>query len=74
MADKITLDFEKNLITFDTDSEKGTEYNSSLSERKEAILKAMGYELVDITKEINAINEFINGEITEEELEKSLEE
>ena len=34
MADKVTLDFETGMITWDTDSQKGTEYCPDLKERK----------------------------------------
>lgn len=74
MANKIILDFEKNEITWDMPEVSGMEYNPKLSERKEAILEAMGYQLVDMRKEIEAINAFVNGEMSEEDLEKIFEE
>lgn len=58
---KVTLDFEKNMITWDTDNMKGTEYCPELAERKQDILDAMGYSETDISEEIDAINGFLNG-------------
>ena len=74
MADKMTLDFENNIITWDTDSQKGTEYFEGLKEMKEKILTLIGYEMINITPVINTINDFLNGKITEEELRKIVDE
>lgn len=74
MADKITLDFENNIIEFDTENQKGTEYCEDLKEMKEEVLKLLGYETVDVTPAINAINQYLNGEIEEEELRKKMDE
>lgn len=68
MANKLTLDFETGMITWDTDSQKGTEYCHDLAERKADILKAMGYETVDFSPVVKSMNAFANGEITEKEL------
>lgn len=68
MADRVTLDFETGMITWNTDSQKGTEFCPDLAERKSAILAAMGYESVDFTPAVAAFNAFVNGQITEEEL------
>lgn len=73
MADKVTLDFENGIITWDTDSQKGTEHCPDLAERKAAILAAMGYEVVDLTPTVTAINAYANGELTEEEFFERLE-
>ena len=68
MADKVTLDFETGMITWDTNSQKGTEFCADLAERKAAILAAMGYESVNFAPAVAAFNAFVNGQITEEEL------
>lgn len=68
MADKLTLDFENNMITWDTDFQQGTEYCDGLKERKSTILKAMGYETVDFSPVVKSMNDFANGKITQEEL------
>lgn len=44
MADRVTLDFETGMITWDMDSQKGTEYCPDLAERRDKILAAMGYQ------------------------------
>ena len=72
MADKVTLDFETGMITWDTDSQKGTEFCPDLKERKAAILAAMGYETIDFTPTADAINAYANGEMTEAEFLKRL--
>ena len=72
MADKVTLDFETGMITWDTDSQKGTEFCPDLKGRKAAILAAMGYETVDFTPTVAAINAYANGEMTEAEFLKRL--
>lgn len=68
MADKLILDFENNEITWDTDVQTGTEIVPDLAKRKIQILEAMGYGSIDLTKEVQAINAHINGEISQEEL------
>ena len=68
MADKITLDFETGMITWDTDSLRGEEYCPDLKERKPQILAAMGYEPVDFSPVIESFNAFANKNITEKEL------
>lgn len=74
MANKVTLDFETGMITWDTDSQKGTEYCHDLAERKADILKAMGYETVDFSPAVKIINDFANGKISEDELMKRINE
>ena len=74
MADKMTLDFENNIITFETDNQQGTEYCEGLKDMKAAVLELLGYETVDITPAINAINQFLNGEMSEAELRKKMDE
>lgn len=68
MADRLILDFEKNEITWDTDAQTGTEICPDLAKRKMRILEAMGYGPIDLTKEVQAINAHVNGEISTEEL------
>lgn len=63
MANKVTLDFEKNEVIWDTDSQKGIEFCPDLAARKPQILAAMGYETVDMSSAVNAVNAFINGDI-----------
>lgn len=67
MANKVTLDFEKNKITWDTDVQKGTEFVADLSERRASILAAMGYETVEFSPAISALEDLINLEISEDE-------
>lgn len=74
MADRIILDFENEVITWNTDGQKGTEIYIGLKEKKEAILKAMGYEVVDFSSIVHNINEYINGGISQEELLNKMEE
>ena len=70
--DKVTLDFENNIITWETDAQQGTEYCPDLSAKKAAILAAMGYAAVDLTKMVNAFQSYVNGQISAEELEQVL--
>lgn len=70
MADKVTIDFENEIITWDTDNQKGTESCPGISKRKNDILTAMGYESVDFSPVVNSFNAFINGQITKDELIK----
>jgi Holliday junction resolvasome RuvABC DNA-binding subunit len=70
--DKVTLDFENNMIEWDSDTQKGTEHCPDLHERKAAILAAMGYEQYDLTDVVNTVNAFANGEMTIDELEEQL--
>ena len=73
MADKVTLDFENNQIIWDTDTQKGTESCPELAERKAAIFAAMGYETVDFSPAVDAMEALLNGQIGKEEFRKRLE-
>ena len=74
MADRVTLDFETCMITWDMDNQKGTEYCPDLAERRDKILAAMGYETMDFSPAVDAINALMNGKITAEEFNKRLDE
>lgn len=60
MSNKITLDFENNLIIWDTDSQNGIEHCPELAERHDDILKAIGYEDVPGIKFPEDIEEMVN--------------
>ena len=68
--DRVTLDFEENTITWESDRQTGTEHCADLRERKAEILAAMGYEQWDASAAISALNAFINGEISEQQMEE----
>lgn len=72
MANKVTLDFETGMITWDTKYQQGTEFCPDLAEREDAILAAMGYSKIDLTPTVSAVNAYANGRITEEEFLKRL--
>ena len=72
MADKVTLDFENNTITWDTDAQKGVEYCPELSERKVEILAAMSYKPIDLAPAIKTFEALVNGKISEEEAHQQL--
>lgn len=74
MADKVTLDFENNRIIWDNEAQQGEEFCPDLAERKQAILAAMGYETIDFSPAVKILNAFANGEITQEEMVKRLDE
>ena len=73
MSDKLTLDFENNQITIETDNQKSTEYADNLKEKKAEIYKLLGFETVNITPAIKVIEDLINGKISEEEMQNKLE-
>lgn len=73
MAYRIILDFENDMIEFDTPAQQGTEYHKGLSEKKDEILKVLGYEQVDMRNAVQIVNDYVNGEITEEEFLKKME-
>jgi len=66
--DKVTLDFENGIIEWDSDAQKGTEHCPDLRERKKDILAAMGYEQWDVSNVVGAVNDFVNGLISDEEM------
>lgn len=74
MADKITLDFENNMIIWDNDAQKGSEYCPELAERKAGILAAMGYKPISFAPVIKAYEALINGQISREEAERLINE
>ena len=69
MADKITLDFEAGTIEWDTPTQKGCHDRSDLNDRREEILKAMGYKTIDMKPFFDQLNKAVNGEISWEELQ-----
>ena len=70
--DRITLDFEKEIIIFDTDSQKGEEHCPGLADKKADVFAAIGYEQIDFRPIVSTIERFFNGEITVEELHDKL--
>jgi hypothetical protein len=70
--DKVTLDFENNIVEWDTDHQKGTEFCPDLRQRKPLILAAMGYEESDMSEVMNIVNAFANSEMTIDELKNRL--
>jgi len=66
--DKVTLDFENEIIEWGTDSQKGTESCPGLSGRKDDILAAMGYKMWDMRNVVDAVNSFINNKISADEM------
>ena len=66
--DRVTLDFENNMVEWDTNNYRGFESCPGLAERKDAILDAMGYHMWDVSDVIGALNSFINGKISPDEL------
>jgi hypothetical protein len=69
---KVTLDFENEMIEWNTDNQKGKEHCLGLRERKPAILAAMGYTEYDMRGVVDIINDFANGGMTEDELKRRL--
>ena len=72
MADKVTLDFENNIITWDTDTQQGTEFCPDLSKRKPEIIKAMGYKVEDIMPVVKIFEAMVNGQISNAEADRQL--
>jgi len=64
--DRLILDFEQNTVEWDSDAQRGTEHFPGLQERKAAILAAMGYKTIDMSGVFGAVNDFMNGVISEE--------
>ena len=73
MADKITLDFENNIITWDMENQQGTEHCPDLYQKKQAILDSMGFQTVNVSPVINALEDYLNGEISIEEMKETFE-
>ena len=71
--DKLILDFEKNLITIETDTQKSTEWSEDLQKKKSAIYELLGFETVNLTPAVRAIEDMINGKISGEEMHGRLE-
>ena len=72
--DKLTLDFENNTITIETEHQQGTEYYDNLIEKKGEIHKLLGFETVNISPVVKALEDLFNGNITEEEFNEFAEE
>ena len=70
--DKLTFDFEKKQIIIETDSQNGVMTAPDLATRKAAILKAAGLEAVDLRPAADALEQYLAGQISEEELDAKL--
>ena len=66
--DKVTLDFENNTVKWEMDNLKSSESCPDLHERKDDILAAMGYGVIDVSNAIEAINLYINNKISDDDL------
>jgi hypothetical protein len=71
-VDKITFDFEKKQIVIENDSQNGVMTAPDLATRKTAILKAAGLEAVDLRTVADALEQYLAGQISEEELDTKL--
>lgn len=65
--DKITLNFETCDVIFERDGQYSSVFFPDLRVRRARILEAIGAEEVDIGTLIDLTNQYINGEITEDE-------
>lgn len=65
--DKITLNFETCDVIFERDGQYSNIFFPDLRERRARILEAIGAEEVDMGVLIDLTNQYINGEITEDE-------
>ena len=74
MANRMTLDFERSTITWDTDNQYGTEIVPNLAEKEDEILDVLGYAKFNLTKVFDVINKYLNGLLTEEQACEALEE
>lgn len=70
--DKITFDFEKKQIVIENDSQNGVMTAPDLVSRKAGILKAAGLEAVDLRTVADALEQYLAGQISEEELDTKL--
>lgn len=59
-VDRISLDFEDNIITWKASEQQGR-IHIDLSNQKNKILKAMGYEWADLSAEVDALSDYVNG-------------
>ena len=64
---KITLNFETCDVIFERDGQYSSVFFPDLRVRRARILEAIGAEEVDIGTLIDLTNQYINGEITEDE-------
>ena len=74
MPDKVIIDFEKEMVTWETSAQQGTETCPGIAARKSQIIAAMGYESVNITPAVTAIEDFFNGKIDKRELYRRFDE
>ena len=65
--DKITLNFETCDVIFERDGQYSSVFFPDLRVRRARILEAIGAEELDLGPLIDLTNQFINGEITEDE-------
>lgn len=70
--DRLILDFENNTLTIETDNQQSAETYPNLNEKKEEIYKVLGYETINVSPLVEAIEGLLNGNLTKEETIKNL--
>lgn len=70
--DRLILDFENNTLTIDTENQQSVETYPALSEKKTEIYKVLGYETINVSPLVEAIEGLLNGNLTKEETMKHL--
>lgn len=64
---KLTLDFENETVELHFDGQNGTERFPGLKKLEPQILSVLGYQEVDVRPVADAVNAYVNGEISEQE-------
>lgn len=64
---KITLDFENETVELHFDGQNGVEHFPGLKELEQPILSLLGYQKVDMRPVADAVNAYVNGQISEQE-------
>lgn len=67
-VDKIVMDFESETVIWANCDQQDTEYCPGLRDQQNQILEAMDYHWFDFTNEIDAINGYLNGMLSPDEL------
>lgn len=70
--DKVIIDFENETVTLQLDHQSGVLCVPGLKERKVAVMTAAGLDAVDFSPAISIFEQFVNGQISQEEMERSL--
>lgn len=69
---KITLDFENEVVTIQTISQNGTHHHPGLAKLEPKVLSLLGYQKLNLAPIVEIFEKFLDGQISKEEMDRQL--